>query len=431
MAQPDRPAPARETPAARPGWADLAWLAGVSSILLLALLPFSSYIASLPFIREEWDMTNAQAGVVFSTYLAGYAISSVVLVPLTDRVSPRRVLMAGVLVMVASNVLFPLLAHNFWVGALLRFIAGAGHVGVYIPGIQLVSLRYAGGKRGTAVAVFVSAGYAGTTISYVFMGMLLDNTPTWRVAYLITALVGVLGVALALLLARESPGQQAASQPAAQGRGRLSVSVLRERSVALVILAYALHTAELYIARLWLPLLLGAALIQGGRGPTEAAALAATLSGLMFMTGIAGVFLGGMVSDYVGRTGGAAIIFALSGACSFAAGWLVGLPVALLIAVGFVYGFATAADSAIYSTAVTELSPRDRIGSTQAVQSFIGFSVGAAAPVAAGYILDAASASSGWGLAFSFNGALAVVGVLALLWLRRLPKAAQMAVGRR
>jgi len=195
--------------------------------------------------------------------------------------------------------------------------------------------------------------------------------------------------------------------------------------------AYALHTAELYLARLWLPILLGATFVSQGTDPVTAASLAATLAGFMFMTDIAGVFVGGYLSDRIGRTAGAAMIFAVSGACSFAAGWLVGWTPALLIGIGFVYGFITAADSAIYSTAVTELSLKNRIGSAQAVQSFVGFTVGATAPVLAGTILDLARSASGWGLAFSFNGLLAVIGVAALLWLHRLPKAAQMATGKR
>ena len=67
-----------------------------------------------------------------------------------------------------------------------------------------------------------------------------------------------------------------------------------------------------------------------------------------------------------------------------------------------------------------ELSPRDRIGSTQALQPFIGFSVGAVAPVLAGSILDATRSTAAWGFTFSFNGEGAVIGVLSLLWLRRI-----------
>ena len=294
-----------------------------------------------------------------------------------------------------------------------------------------MSLRFAGGKRGTAVGVFVSAGYVGTTVSYVFMGQLLSITPAWQTAYFITALVGLVSIAPALLAARGRSDEETGAAPVDRAGWWLDFSILRDRSVTLVILAYALHTAELYLARLWLPLLLGAMLIRGGTPPVEAAALAATWAGFMFMTGVGGVLVGGLVSDYAGRTVGAICIFAVSGACSFATGWLVGAPPAALIAIGFLYGFATAADSAIYSTAVTELSPRGRIGSSQAVQAFIGFTMGAIAPVAAGSILDVAKGSAGWGLAFSLNGALAVVGVVLLLALRRMPAAARMAGGKR
>ena len=306
---------------------DFAWLIGMSTVQLVVLLPFSAYIASLPFIQDEWGMTNTQSGIVFSAFLVGYALSSLVLVPLTDRISPSRVMIAGVIAIALSNLLFPLLAQDFWSGSFLRLLMGAGHVATYIPGIKLVSSRFAGGRRGMAVGMFVSAGYAGTTVSYVFMGALLSNTPSWRDAYMITALVGLIGVLLSFLLVRDRTGRVSTAQDdSARGKGLLSLEMLRDRAVVLAILAYALHTAELYMARLWLPLLLGATFIQSGREPLEAAALAATLSGLMFMMGIFGVFLGGIFSDYLGRTAGASLIFALSGASSFVIGWLVGVP---------------------------------------------------------------------------------------------------------
>ena len=373
-------------------------------------------------------MSHAQSGLVFSAYLIGSAASSLLLVPLTDRVSPRRVLMASATLVAIANLLFPLLARGFWTGAILRFLAGAGHVGAYIPGIQIVSLRYAGAYRGTAVGVFVSIGYAGTTFSYVLMGWLLALTASWRGAYGIAAVAGLAGLALALWFAREPAGEPAAGSP--PRRWALDWEALKSRPVALVIAAYALHTAELYLARLWFPLLLGAALQARGRDPAAATALATSLSGLMFMMGIPGVFAGGYLSDRWGRSTAAACLFAASGACSFVVGWLVGSPFPLLAAIGFLYGFATAADSAIYSTAVTELSPRHRIGSTQAVQSFIGFTVGAGAPVMAGLVLDRVRSLWAWGAAFSGNGVLALLGILALLGLRRVPETARMAGGK-
>ncbi len=412
-------------------WADVAWLVSISSTLLLVLLPFSSYIASIPFVREEWDMTNSQAAVVFSAYLVGYAVSSAFLIPVTDRLPAGRVMFASVALIAVSNILFPLLSQDVWTASALRFVAGAGHVGAYIPGIRIVSLRFADGMRGTAVAIFVGAGYAGTTISYVFMGQLLNLTDSWRTAYMITALVGLIGVLIALVHILPRGLREGEAAQLSGGSARLNLGVLRHRPMLLINTAYALHTAELYLARLWLPLLLAAALVHDGKEAGEAAVLAATWSGFMFMTGIFGVFAGGVVSDRFGRTAGAGIIFAASGAISFVAGWLVGAPPVVLIILGFGYGFLTSADSAIYSTAVTELAPQNLIGSTQAIQSFVGFTVGAVAPIVAGGLLDALDGTLGWGAAFGFNGLLAVVGVTALLILRRMPEAAGMAAGKR
>ncbi len=426
--------PADDAGAPGAGWRSALWLTGISSALFLSLLPFSSYVSSAPLIREEWHLSNAEAALVFSAYLIGYAVSSVVLIPLADRLSPRRVLLASVVVMAVSNLLFPLLATNVWSGSALRFVSGMGHVGAYVPGIQLVSLRFAHGRRGAAVGFFVAMGYAGTTVSYVFMGQLLDAVSTWQTAYLVTALVALAGLVPALVLALERDSARPDATPdqrAAPAGWHLDLTVLRNRPAVLAIAGYTLHTAELYLARLWLPLLLGAMFVHGGAGAQDAAAQASTWAGLMFMTGVGGVLLGGWVSDYTGRTAGAMLIFAVSGACSFIVGWLIGAPPALMLALGFVYGLSTAADSAIYSTAVTELSPRGRIGSTQAVQAFIAFTVGAAAPIAAGTVLDLVQGAAGWGLAFSLNGALAVFGVSAMFALRRMPESLRMAQGKR
>ena len=426
-------------------------------MLFLILLSSSSYVASLPFIRTEWGLNNTQSGLIFSSYLAGYAVSSLVLVPFTDRFNPLGILIAGVVLTACSGFLFPMLAEGLWTASLLRFIYGVGHVCVYITGIRLVSHRFAGGSRATAVSVFVGSGYAGTTVSYLFMGILLGRIDGWEPAFLVTTLPALASIGIVAFLASgrivRTPrlvddhgsgdglgndddhvncddgrngivhGKNAERRKAevSGNGGWLSLAPMRDRRLVLVIVAYALHTAELFLARLWLPLLLGAALILGGLDPDNAASRAATLAGLMFMTGILSVLLGGWASDRFGRTRTATLVFAVSGICSFLAGWLVGLPFTYLVVLGFLYGFFTAADSAIYSTAVTELAPRNLVGSAQALQSFIGFVAGTGAPVLAGSILDHAAVQSAWILVFSFNGVLALAGIACLLRLRRVP----------
>jgi MFS family permease len=128
-------------------WTAYGWLAVISGALFLALLPFSAYIASLPFLQAEWGLTNTWAGVVFSSYLVGFALASLIILPLTDRYPPQRVMVASLALLVMSNILFPLLARDVWSAMLLRALASVGHVGAYIPPTRLVSDRFPGARR--------------------------------------------------------------------------------------------------------------------------------------------------------------------------------------------------------------------------------------------------------------------------------------------
>ena len=87
---------------------DVGWLAMISVVLVTALLPFSSFVAALSFIRDEWGLNNTQAGAVFSAYLAGYAVAALLVVPLTDRLPVVRVFVLSAITTVAASVLFEL-----------------------------------------------------------------------------------------------------------------------------------------------------------------------------------------------------------------------------------------------------------------------------------------------------------------------------------
>ncbi|MCZ6905764.1 MAG: MFS transporter, partial [Deltaproteobacteria bacterium] len=134
-------------------WRDALWLVGISGVMALVQLPYASYGASLPLIQEEWGLSNAQAGMIYSAYLAGFALAALLLIPLTDRLPSRMVFLACVWASVIGNLLFPLWANDFQTGLLLRFVAGPPLVGVYVPGIRIVSERFAEHRRGMAVGV--------------------------------------------------------------------------------------------------------------------------------------------------------------------------------------------------------------------------------------------------------------------------------------
>lgn len=411
----------------RDRWRDALWLVGISGVMALVQLPYASYGASLPLIQEEWGLSNAQAGMIYSAYLAGFALAALLLIPLTDRLPSRLVFLACVWASVIGNLLFPLWANDFQTGLLLRFVAGPPLVGVYVPGIRIVSERFAEHRRGMAVGVFVSAFYLGNSVSLAVMSLFLPRFG-WRTSYFLAALLALSGVVLTHLLLRNL-SRRVSDTPI--GSGRLSLAPLRSKPLVLITAGYALHAWELYVVRVWLPPFLASVLMSRGMGPTQAVASAAGLAALMLAMGVPGPFLGGLLSDRMGRTMAAAMILSASGVLSFVIGWMTEAPWGILLILGMIYGFAVAADSAIYSTGLTELADPRTLGSSQAIHTFFAFGAGVFSPVIAGGVLDLSPMELSWGLGFSTAGVAAVLGVCALLWLRRLPESVRMANGKR
>ena len=292
----------------------------------------------------------------------------------------------------------------------LMALAGLGLVGVYMPGLRIISERFPSRGRGVAVGLYVTAYYAANSLSLAATGGLMSSLE-WRDAYLVMALASSAGLPLAYLLLRGHTRRRSGNST-----GRLDLSELRNRPARYFILGYSLHAWELYAVRVWLPAFLVAALVARGVDDEQAVVRAATVGGIALAAGTLGPVVGGMISDRWGRAVSASAIFALSGACSWAIGWTGDFPWAVIVALAVVYGWAISADSAIYSTAITEVAEDAQLGSTMAVQAFLGFSGGVVGPIVVGAILDASSES--WGLGFSSVGVVSVVAVAVLLRVR-------------
>jgi MFS family permease len=102
---------------------------------------------------------------------------------------------------------------------------------------------------------------------------------------------------------------------------------------------------------------------------------------------------------------------------SFAIGWLMALPIALLVLLACFYNFAAIADSSTHSTVLAESVPPHYLGVAYAVRSVIGFGAGVVSPVVFGWALDATGGS--WGVAWTTLALGAALGPAATLRLRQ------------
>ncbi|MDE3075669.1 MAG: hypothetical protein KGJ86_09575, partial [Chloroflexota bacterium] len=311
-----------------------------------------------------------------------------------------RVIVACAAVTSAAFVLFPILARDVVSASLLRLVAGFGLAGVYLPGVRVVGAAATAERRGLAVSAYVSAFYLGSAASLGLTGLMLPLL-RWQGAALALGCASALAVPLTLWAI---PGRTAAGPAVA---GILRPAVLKSEPLLRVIVAYTGHAWELYVLRGWLAAFLAEVLVRSqGLASVAAVSEAGKWAALMYGLGTVGVWLGGWLSDRIGRARAAMLLAAGSGILSLLFGFLGGGGWMLLLAAGCVYGILTAGDSGIYSTAVTELAPADQIGSAQAMQAGLGFFAGAVSPVAAGAILD---------MGGGFGGAFVMAGLASLL----------------
>jgi MFS family permease len=117
---------------------------------------------------------------------------------------------------------------------------------------------------------------------------------------------------------------------------------------------------------------------------------------------------------------------ALSGTCAVLAGLAYGGPYPLVLAIGLVWGFAVVADSAQFSTIVSELADQLYVGTALTVQLAAGFTL----TVLTIWLVPVLRDEFGWRWAFVFLAPGPFIGIIAMLRLLRLPESRLIAEGR-
>ena len=424
------PASPATAPAAK---SDAAWLAEICIARCGFGLIFMAYAAAIPLLLEDWQMSASQAGLVQSAWHFGYMLSLFTVGFLADRFGAKHVYLVSSFAATLSAFAFAFLADGFVSGLVLYGLAGLCSGGSYTPGLTLIAERFAA-TRGRAMGFYLSAASVGYALSLVLVGALTPVTG-WRGALIATACGPLVGIAFSWLALHRTPNL-VHPRPARELRRNPVREVVANRPAMLAIWAYAFHSWELLGLKAWLPAFLTAAALATGSGALEAVSLGALLTAVTYVASALGSFTGGALSDRRGRTWTMLCMTVLSTLCAFSFGWMIGLPLTLLFVVACFFIFTSIGDSAVYSTAVTELVPARLIGGAYSVRSVLGFGVGALAPWAFGLVLDAArsaalSEAQIWGLAWGALGLGALFGPLAILALRAHPASSAMAGGRR
>ena len=140
-------------------------------------------------IAGDMDVSISQAGWFISAYALGVCCGAPAL--LFARRLPLKRLMLLLAGIIASGNLLACIAPGFWTFMAARLISGLPHGAYFGVGAIVARKLAAPGKEVNAVAMMI-AGMTVATLVGVPAGTLITNTMSWRMAFLIVAMSGVI-----------------------------------------------------------------------------------------------------------------------------------------------------------------------------------------------------------------------------------------------
>jgi len=384
--------------------------------IVLSMTTWFSASAVVPQLRAEWDLSDSAAAWLTIAVQLGFVCGALVssILNLSDVVSPRHVILGGAIGAAGVNGLL-LVAGGAAAGVPLRFATGFFLAGVYPPALKLMATWFRKG-RGIALGILVGALTVGSAMPHLVNGL---GGLDWGVVIYATSALTLSGGLIAGFAVGEGPYPfpRATFDPGQAGR------VFANRGVRLASLGYFGHMWELYAMWAWFLVFFSDGLVARGAQVGSAAAYATFA---VIGVGGLGCWAGGILGDRWGRTRTTALMMAVSGTCCVLVGLLFGAPAWLVLLVSLVWGFAIVADSAQFSTMVTELADQAYVGTALTLQLALGFTL----TVATIWLIPVLEDAFGWRWAFAFLAPGPALGVVAMLRLKSSPEAARIAGGR-
>jgi MFS family permease len=406
---------ANEFPAGR--WRALAILATAGFLEMSTWFSASAVLAQL---RAAWGVTaSAGAWLTISVQL-GFVFGALLSAALNvaDIITPRHLMLYGGLGAATFNVAL-LASHGLTSALPLRFATGAALALVYPPSMKVMATWFRR-ERGTALGAMVGGLTLGSAMPNLLNGL---GGVHWPSVIIATSALTVLGGLLAVFAGHDGPFPF----PAAVFDPRQAVRAFANRGVRLATLGYFGHMWELYAMWTWCAAFFADALRAHGTifADGDAVREAAFAGFAAIGAGSLGCWAAGALADRWGRTRTAAASMIVSGLCALGIGVIAARSLALALAIGMVWGFAVVADSAQFSTMVTETADQSYVGTALTLQLAIGFTLS----VATVWLVPVLRESHGWAWAFAALAPGPALGVIAMMRLLHSPDAQKIAHG--
>ncbi len=184
------------------------WVAGIMGLPLVTLtVDVFGVTVALPSIGRDLNTGTVTLAWVINAFMLGFASMLIVGGRLGDLVGRRKLLLAGVVVFVASSVLSGLAPSGSWLIA-ARGIQGAAGGFIYANSLSVVANAFPTEQRHLGISLWIGVGAVGSALG-PFVGGVLTDELSWRWFFLLNVPIGVVAIIMTILLVKDSRDQEA------------------------------------------------------------------------------------------------------------------------------------------------------------------------------------------------------------------------------
>lgn len=141
-------------------------------------------------MSNDLHVSEAMVGQLVTLYAITFAIAGPILVKLTNRFSPRPVLLWALTIFIIGNVIIAM-APNFSILVFGRILSSAAAALIVVKILALTALLTAPQHRGKMIGI-VYSGFSGANVFGVPIGTIIGDLVGWRYTFLFIVVVSVL-----------------------------------------------------------------------------------------------------------------------------------------------------------------------------------------------------------------------------------------------
>ena len=356
-------------------------------------------------VKAEFGLSMTQNGLLLAAWIWPYAIANLPAGWLIDKLGINKVFVGSIIIWSLATI-FCGFSHSFMSLYLNRMILGIAEAPFFVIGAKVVQIHFSESDRGAAAGWIntgpkIANGFAPPLIAFLII------FTTWRGMFVISGLLGFVAMILWMLV------YQKTSKVDTNKTDKVKFSIcklLKHKTLFWMNLGNFGSSYVFWLFFTWLPTYL-----MDKKGLDLKAA--GFVTAIPFIAGVIAVPLGGYLSDILIRKYNVGVIKArlipAIGGCILAGVAVIPInyvdSLTTVVILFTISTFAVSARAGVLWALVSDISPRNAIGTLGGIQNCANFIGGALAPMISGIVLEH---SGNYNIVFGISGVLVTLAAL-------------------